>query len=108
VDDLRIIGYYLGKAILGLGLVQLVPLALAVWLRSWDDVSALASGVAIAVAIGLVSDWRLHTRRDLDWAHGLVIVALAWLVGTAVLATPMYLSGHFGTYLDAYLEMMSA
>lgn len=106
-DDLRIIGYYLGKAILGLGLVQLVPLALAVWMRSWDDVSALVSGIAIAVAIGTVSDWRLHTRRDLDWAHGLVIVALAWLVGTAVLATPMHLSGHFGTYLDAYLEMMS-
>ena len=106
-DDLRIIGSYVGRILGALTLLQLPPLVLAAALGEWNDVSALVIGIALTVAIGRLTAWRLPTDEPLDWSHGLVIVALAWLAGTAVVAVPMFLSGHFGTYLDAYYEVMS-
>lgn len=31
----------------------------------------------------------------------MVTVALAWLVGPAVVVVPLYLSGHYGAFVDA-------
>ena len=106
-DDLRVIGFYVGRVVGGLALVQLIPLALAVGIGEWNDATAIVCGVALAVVVSRLSAWRLHTDHELDWSHGLVTVALSWLVGTAVMAVPMYLSRHFGSYLDAYFEIMS-
>lgn len=106
-DDMRIIGSYLGRILEGLAILQAIPLALAVAQGAWNDVSALVVGIALAVAIGRTAAWRLPTTEELNWAHGLVAVALAWLVGTAVVSVPMHLSGHFGSWLDAYFEAMS-
>lgn len=106
-DDLRIIVYYVGRIVGALTLLQLVPLGLAVVMGQWNDVTALLIGIALTLSIGSVTEWRLPTSERLDWSHGLVIVALAWLCGTAVLAVPMYLTGHFGAYVDAYFEVMS-
>jgi len=106
-DDLRVIGFYTGRVVGGLALVQLIPLVLAVALARWDDATAIVCGVAIAVTLSRLSALRLRTDRQLDWSHGLVTVALSWLVGTAVVAVPMFLSGHFGGFTDAYFEIMS-
>lgn len=106
-DDLRVIGLYVGRVIGGLALLQLVPLALAVALGAWNDATAIVAGIALAVAVSRLAAWRLHTTQQLDWSHGLVTVALSWAVGTAVMAVPMFLSGHFGSYVDAYFETMS-
>lgn len=106
-DDLRVIGFYLGRIVYGLGVLQLLPLVAAAMLRDWNDVTALAIGASIALAVGRTSEVRLRTRDPLDWSHGLVTVALAWLVGPLVIAVPLYLSGHFGGFLDAYFDAMS-
>ena len=106
-QDLQIIGYYVGRILGALTWLQLPPLVLATILAEWNDVSALVIGMTLTLTIGRLAEWRLRSRKELNWSHGLVIVALAWLVGTAVLAVPMYLSGHFGAYVDAYFETMS-
>jgi trk system potassium uptake protein len=107
-EDLRLIGYYLGKVLLGLGLVMLVPLTVALWMREWNSASAFTIGASLCVIVGAVSDARLATRRRLAWAHGMVIVALAWLIGAVFAAVPMYLSGRFSHPLAALFEAMSA
>ena len=107
-DDLRLIGFYLGKILQGLGLLMLVPLVLALALTEWNAAAAFAIGASLCTIIASVGEVHLSTRRQLTWAHGMVIVALAWLLGAMFAAIPMYLSGHFGDPLDALFEAMSA
>ena len=107
-SDIKLIGYYLGKVLLGLGLLQLIPLATALALQEWNSASAFAIGAAIAIIAWAVSDARLASRRSLTWAHGMVIVALAWLLGPIVAAVPMFLSGRFTDPVHALFESMSA
>jgi trk system potassium uptake protein len=95
--DLRIIGYHLGRVATGLALLMAAPAVLAVVLREWNAATALLAGAAIAFAFGQFTEWRLLTRAPLTWAHGTVVVALAWLLGPLLAAVPLYLSGHLGT-----------
>ncbi len=106
-DDLKLIGYYLGKVLLGLGLVMIVPAVVALALREWNAATAFVIGSGLCVLVSAVSDARLATRSQLTWAQGMVIVALAWLVGSVFAAVPMYLSGRYGDPIDALFEAMS-
>ncbi len=108
IGDLKLIGYYLGKVLLGLGLLQLVPLAVALALGEWNSATAFAIGAALAILVWALSDAVLATRRALSWAHGMVIVALAWLIGPVFAAVPLLLSGRFTDPLHALFEAMSA
>jgi trk system potassium uptake protein TrkH len=44
---------------------------------------------------------------DIKWLHGLIVVPVAWLVAMVLGAVPLYLSGHFGSFLDASFDAMS-
>ncbi|MFA9444315.1 TrkH family potassium uptake protein [Egicoccus sp. AB-alg6-2] len=106
-DDLRLIGFYLGKVLLGLSLLMLVPAVVALVLGEWNTLSALVIGAALTAIAGSVAEARLATRQPLTWAHGMVTVALAWLIGAIFAAVPMYLSGHYADLLSAVFEAMS-
>jgi len=108
VDDLRLIGFYLGKVIGGLGLIMLLPVPVALALSEFNAAAALVLGAGVALTVGWLSDAHLETRRTLSWAHGMVIVALAWIVGAAFAAIPMHVSGRFSHALGAYFEAVSA
>ncbi len=106
-DDLRIIGFYVGKVLFGIGLLLVLPLVVAIVLREWNSASSLAIGATLGIIVGRVTEVSLFTRADLDWSHGMVIVASSWLLGPAILAVPFFLSGHFGGFTDAYFDAMS-
>lgn len=105
--DLRLIGYYLGKVATGLSLMMLVPAAVALALGEWNSATALLAGTGICIAFGQLTEWRLATSDTLRAAHGTVIVALAWLVGSVLAAVPLFLSGHVSSFVDAWFEAMS-
>jgi len=106
-DDIRLIAFYLGKVLLGLGLVMLVPTVIALFAQEWNSATAFVVGASLCIIVGSASSARFATRRPLTWAHGMVIVALAWLIGAVFAAIPMYLSGRFGDPLAALFEAMS-
>ncbi len=106
-DDLRLIGLYVGKVMYGVGLMVLLPLVMALVQREWNDVSALTIGAALAITLGRVAEARLHTDAPLDWSHGLVTVAVSWMLGALLVAVPLYLSGHFASFVDALFDSMS-
>jgi trk system potassium uptake protein TrkH len=108
VEDLRLIGFYLGKVIGGLGLLMLIPVPVALVLGEYNAAAALVLGAGVSLSAGWLSDAHLETRRTLSWAHGMVIVALAWIVGSAFAAIPMHVSGRFSSALAAYFEAVSA
>lgn len=105
--DLRLIGLYTGRVVTGLGIVMLLPALLGFLRAEVDDALGFVIGAALAVLLGQTAEWRLATRRELQWSHGLAVVALAWLVGAFLGAVPLYLSGHFASFLDAYFDAMS-
>ena len=106
-DDLRIIGFYVGRVLSGIGVMLLLPLVFAIPAGDWNSASALIIGAAVAITVGQASEAMLFTREQLEWSHGLVSVAVAWLLGPVFIAIPFFLSGHFPTFLDAYFDAMS-
>jgi trk system potassium uptake protein len=106
-DDLRLIGYYLGKVLMGLGLLMLIPALAALWLGEWNELTGFVIGASLCAIVGSVTEIRLATRRALTWAHGMVTVALAWLIGAIFAAVPMHLSGRYSDLLSSVFEAMS-
>jgi hypothetical protein len=62
-DDLRLIGYQLGKVATGLSLMMIVPAVVALVVGEWNAATALIAGAGICVAFGQLTEWRLATRK---------------------------------------------
>ena len=105
--DLGLIGLYTGRIVTGLGLVMLVPAVLGVARGEYNDALGLLIGAGLALLVGRLAEWRLATKRDLDWSHAMAAVALSWLVAMYLAAIPLFLSGHYGSFLDAAFDAMS-
>ena len=107
LEDIKNIGYYLGKIILGLGLTMLVPIVIGVAFGEINPILDFLISLEIALIIGLVLTKVCFMEKDLNWMQGMIVVSLAWLVAMALGAIPLYLSGHWKSYLDACFDSMS-
>ena len=105
--DLGLIGLYTGRILTGLGLVMLIPAALGLARAEFNDAFGLVIGASLSLLLGRLAEWRLATTRDLTWSHAMATVALAWLVATYIAAIPLYMSGHYASFLDATFDAMS-
>jgi trk system potassium uptake protein len=105
--DFRLIGFYTGKVLYGVGLVMLLPAAVAVALGEHNEAAGFVIASSLAVLTGAASQRFLATRAMLRASHGLASVALAWVLAPFFAAVPLLLSGHYASYLDAYFEGMS-
>lgn len=106
-EDLKVIGHYTGIITMALAAVMVLPLVVAIAIGATNDGTALVIGITVAIGVGQYLRARLLTTRDLEWSHGLVTVALAWILAALVTAIPLHLSGHFGSYFDAVFDAMS-
>ena len=106
-DDYKIMGYYLGKIIIGLGLCELIPLAIAFMFKEWKPAIDFLLGISATFFIGYALVALCYTKKDLATVHAMVIASLCWIAAMFVSAIPLYLSGHFRSFLDASFEMMS-
>ncbi len=105
--DFKLIFFYIGKAILGLGMIMSVPLCVALVCREWGPALDLVVAMLACAAFWLFTENTCRTGRDLGWMHGMVVVSLGWLVAMCFGAIPHWLSGHFASYLDACFDLMS-
>lgn len=105
--DFRLIGFYTGRVIGGVGLAMLAPMVFAFALGEHSDGLGFAIGAAIALIAGALASMLLRTRAPLRTTHGLATVALAWLVAPLPAAIPFILSGHYASFMDAYFEALS-
>jgi trk system potassium uptake protein len=106
-QDFRIIGFFTGKVILGVGGVMLLPATLGFLLGETNEGFGFVVGASLAIITGSASQLFLRTARGLTTSHGLATVATAWLLAPVFAAVPLLLSGHYASYLDAYFEGMS-
>ncbi len=106
-EDIQIILFYLGKVILGLGFTMLLPLTLALALKERVPAFDFLLSLEITLIIGLILENFFRTDRNLNWMQGMIVVSLSWLAAMFLGAVPLYLSGHWLSYLDACFEAMS-
>jgi len=106
-QDLKNIGYYLGKIILGLGLMMFIPVIFGIALGEINPALDFLIGLEITLIFGLVLSKLCFTEEDLSWMQGMIVVSLSWLAATLLGAIPLYLSGHWSSYLDTCFDAMS-
>jgi len=107
LEDIKITAYYLGKIILGLGFIMLIPAAVGCAYREINPVLDFLIGAEVAFIFGLLLTRLFHTEKDLNWMQGMIVVSLSWLAAMLLGAIPMYLSGHWQSYLDSCFDSMS-
>lgn len=106
-SDIKVILENVGKVIMGLGLAMLVPLTLSLSLSEWKPALDFTVGILACFVFWAVTSITCHTEEKTSWMTGMITVALSWLVAMVFAAIPLYLSGHFGSFLDACFDSMS-
>ncbi|MFH1247647.1 MAG: TrkH family potassium uptake protein [Candidatus Omnitrophota bacterium] len=107
IEDVKIVGYYLGKVILGLALTMLVPIITGFLSGETNAAMDFILGMELALIIVLALEKICFTRKEVRWMHGMIIVSLSWIAAMFIGAIPLYLSGHYLSYMDACFEAMS-
>jgi trk system potassium uptake protein TrkH len=105
--DLRVIGFFMGKVTIGVGLLMLIPLTVSLVFAEWSAAIDFVIGAASCFTVGLLLTVFLGPARDLTWTQGLVVASASWALATTLGAIPHYLSGHFLSFLDATFDLMS-
>ncbi|MDR2428817.1 MAG: TrkH family potassium uptake protein [Candidatus Margulisbacteria bacterium] len=108
LDDHKVVGFYLGTILTGVGCLMALPLLTALLFREWPALlNYLVSGLG-ALGLGLALRLLCFTKKEIGWLHGLTLAALFWLAAAAVAAWPFFLGGNYGSYLDSFFEAMNA
>lgn len=106
-QDVKAIGYYLGKVILGLALTMLIPISIGLASGEINPTLDFLISLEISLIFGLVLVKACYTEHELNWMQGMIVVSLSWIAAMFLGAIPMYLSGHWISYLDACFDSMS-
>lgn len=105
--DWLVIGHYLGALILIVAAGMLVPFVLALLLGELDAAVNFLFSIGVALVAGSALLMCRVSRGGLEWHQALVITGLCWIVLSFFGAMPLWLSGHFGSFLDAFFETVS-
>ena len=90
--------------------VALASAAPSIWAlaeREWAPLGSFLMMAGIFAVVGVALSRNVLVAPRLDWSHGMVVVALTWLLVPAIGSLPLAMSGHFGSPLDAYFDAMS-
>ncbi len=104
----RLIAHDLGRIMAVVAAAGLFPMVWAVARQEWHSAGTLLLMIGIGLLLAGAAEWLSSEREaNIAWSHGMVVVALTWLLVPALGALPLYLSHHYGTPLDAYFDAMS-
>ncbi len=105
--NFKTIGYYIGKILIGIGFAELIPFLVAIFLGEFEPALDFAIGASITLIFGFIFQIVFFTDRSIEKIEGLTITAISWLFAMFLAAIPLYLSGHWASYLDACFDSMS-
>lgn len=106
-EDFRVIGFYMGRISLVVAAASLLPLTWAGIAREWNPFGSFLLMTGVFALLGVIGVRLAPRESELDWSHGMVVVALTWLIVPIIGAIPLLLSGHFVRPLDAFFDAMS-
>ncbi len=106
-EDFRVIAFYLGRIFLLVAAASALPLIWAAAAREWSPLGSFLLMGGVFALLGVVGVRLAPRESKLGWSHGMVVVALTWLIVPLIGAIPLWLSGHFGRPLDAFFDAVS-
>jgi trk system potassium uptake protein TrkH len=86
---------------------MLIPLGVGVLYSEFAPVTDFLAGTSLTLLLGVVLTGACYTKKDMATGHAMCVAALSWLVAMFVSAIPLYLSGHYTSFLDSCFETMS-
>ena len=105
--DVRVIGHYLGVLVLFSSVALIAPLVVALAFQEWIPASHYLLAIGISLIVGsLLRLLRVQPGR-LNRQQALVVTGLAWIVLAFMASIPLWMSGHFATFLDALFDGVS-
>ncbi|HBT95088.1 MAG TPA: cation transporter [Coriobacteriia bacterium] len=106
-SDLGMIAHYLGSMVLLIGVIMVFPLAVSVIMSEWNITGNYLIGAGAATVIGGLLRMCRISPGALERRQAIAITGLVWIVGAFVAAIPLWLSGHYLSFLDALFEGVS-
>ena len=106
-EDLRIIAYALGRIFTVIAVASCLPLTWAILGREWHPFASFLLMIGTFAFLGQIGMRYRPSDERLDWSHGMVVVALTWLVVPTIGSIPFIFSGHYGGPVDAVFDAMS-
>lgn len=98
----------LGQITLAEAALMLLPLAVALIYGEKFTALAFLIAIALALVVGLLLYLTCKTDNKVIFAkEGFVIVALSWLIMSAIGALPFVINGDIPSYVDAFFEIVS-
>ena len=107
LNDIKVVGHYLGYLVVFIGALMVIPIVIAVVMGDTPIVINYLLGMGLCLLTGFLLCMFKVTPTVLKRKQAVVITALAWLVCSLLAAIPLYLSGHWATYFDSLFEAMS-
>lgn len=104
----RMIFSTVGKVIVTVGLLLVLPLLTAVIYGEWRCALAFGVTIAGALALGSLTVLTLKPKNMIFFSkEGFITVAMCWMAASLVGAVPLVVSGEFTSYIDALFEIVS-
>lgn len=107
IEDYKVVGYYTGKILIGIGWLLLIPLVTSLFFKEWNTCIDFLIGISSCLIVGYLFLLACYTRKDMNWTQGMVVVSFSWILVMLLGAIPYRLSGHFKYYIDACFDIMS-
>lgn len=106
-EDFRVISFYLGRIFLVVAGASALPLLWAATAREWHPFGSFLLMTGVFALFGVTGVRSAPPEPKLNWSHGMVVVALTWLMVPIIGSIPLLLSGHFVRPLDALFDAVS-
>ncbi len=86
---------------------MIIPMIVSLIARELNPLLDFLISFLFCVSAGLLLHIACYTTKDPQWSHGMVVISLAWLLAALLGAVPLFLSGHWNSFLDAFFDAMS-
>ncbi len=108
LKEYRTIAYYFGKLLMGIGVVQLLPIPLLLFQTStFIDLISFFAPAALAIMGGYgIVRYTKNMVSAFSMKSGAVVVSFTWVIAVILGAVPFVVAGQL-TWLDAIFEAMS-
>ena len=98
----------LGKLTVSEAVLMIFPLIVALIYREAQSAIAFLIAIGIAATVGFSLYFGCKTKNKIIYAkEGFIIVALGWLIMSAIGALPFVINGDIPSYVDAFFETVS-
>lgn len=105
--DIRVIGHYLGVLILFSSLALLIPFFTALIFAEWEPAARYLMTIGISLIAGTMLRFLRIEPGRLNRQQALAVVGLSWIVLAFIGSIPLFFSGHFANYLEAFFDSVS-